>query len=229
MQCGIQSSTTSSIKLEKNNAPISILVHLNKNGIDSWPDLFFQRAWKMWSGNEWSTSTKKGKGLVYSIYKPCPAALHSAVQSHCSILSHDTLCHCFSSNGSLENGKRVLRYLFRYCRSCKNTFTILFGSVLTPCNRKFKSEIWLHHPANCMISSGTQLVYAVHQTLPFFCGSRSGLWDYTKISIVKTSTIHFRSVSVWTARQHAIALFHFCSTGNDKMWLQDTRRKVKAE
>ena len=31
----------------------------------------------------------KGKGLVNCVCKPCPAALYSVVQSHCSILSHD--------------------------------------------------------------------------------------------------------------------------------------------
>ena len=44
------------------------------------------------------TSAKEGKGLVNCVYKPCPTALYSAVQSHCSILSHDALCHCLSSN-----------------------------------------------------------------------------------------------------------------------------------
>ena len=33
---------------------------------------------------------KKGKGLVNCVYKLCPTALYSAVQSRCSILSHDT-------------------------------------------------------------------------------------------------------------------------------------------
>ena len=66
------------------------------------------------------------------VYKLCPAALYSAVQSHCSILSHDALHHCLSSNSSLENGESELGHLFRYCRSCKNTLTILLGSVLTP-------------------------------------------------------------------------------------------------
>ena len=70
-------------------------------------------------------SAKEGKGLVNSVYKPCPAALYSAVQSHCSILSHDALRHCLSSNSSLENGERKLGHLFCYCRSCKNTSTIL--------------------------------------------------------------------------------------------------------
>ena len=68
---------------------------------------------------------KKGKGLVNYVYKPCPAALYSAVQSRCSILSHDALHHCLSSNNSLENGERELGHLFHYCRSCKNSSTIL--------------------------------------------------------------------------------------------------------
>ena len=61
------------------------------------------------------------------VYKPCPAALNSAVQSDCSILSHDALRHCLSSNSCLENGERELGHLFRYCRSCKNTSTLLLG------------------------------------------------------------------------------------------------------
>ena len=60
-----------------------------------------------------------------SVYKPCPATLYSAVQSDCSILSHDALRHCLSSNSSLQNGEHELGHLFRCCRSCKNTSTIL--------------------------------------------------------------------------------------------------------
>ena len=62
-----------------------------------------------------------------SVYKPCPAALYSAVQSDCSILSHDALRHCLSSNSCLENGERELGHLFRYYRRCKNTSTLLLG------------------------------------------------------------------------------------------------------
>ena len=69
---------------------------------------------------------KRGKHLANCVYKPCPAALYSAVQSHCSILSHDTLCHCLCSNSSLENSERDLGHLSRYCRNCKNTSTIGF-------------------------------------------------------------------------------------------------------
>ena len=71
------------------------------------------------------TSAKEGKGLVNCVYKPCPTALYSAVQSRCSILSHDTLHHCLSSNSSLENGERRLGHLLHYCRRCKNNFTTL--------------------------------------------------------------------------------------------------------
>ena len=58
------------------------------------------------------TSAREGKGLVNCIYKLCPGALYSAVQSHCSILSHDAVHHCLSSNSSLENGERELGHLF---------------------------------------------------------------------------------------------------------------------
>ena len=97
-----------------------------------------------------------------------PAAPYSA---RCSILSHDTLHHYLSSNSSLENSKRELGYLFRYCRSCKNISTLLLRErayILS--NRQFKNvlfDIWLHHPANC-IPVGNGLLYAVHQTHPFF-------------------------------------------------------------
>ena len=62
-----------------------------------------------------------------SVYKPCPATLYSAVQSDCSILPHDALRHCLSSNSCLENSEHELGHLFRYCRSCKNTSTLLLG------------------------------------------------------------------------------------------------------
>ena len=58
-----------------------------------------------------------------SVHNEIP--LYSAVQSDCSILSHDALRHCLSSNSSLENGEHELGHLFRYCRSCKNTSAIL--------------------------------------------------------------------------------------------------------
>ena len=64
-------------------------------------------------------------GLVNCVHKSCPTALYSVVQSHCSILSHDTLHHHLSSNSCLENDNRELGHLFRYCRNCKNTSTIL--------------------------------------------------------------------------------------------------------
>ena len=63
---------------------------------------------------------KRGKGLVNCVYKPCPGALYSVSQSHCSILSHDALHHCFSSNSSLENSEREPGHLSHYYRNCKN-------------------------------------------------------------------------------------------------------------
>ena len=77
---------------------------------------------------------KRGKGLVNCVYKPCPGALYSAPQSRCSILSHGTLHHCFSSNSSLENSKRELHvgHLSRYYRNCKNTLRIVFRERAYP-------------------------------------------------------------------------------------------------
>ena len=75
---------------------------------------------------------KGGKGLVNSVYKPCPGTLHNAPQSHCSILSHDALHHCFSSNSNLENSKREPGHLSRYYRNCKNTSRIVFRERAYP-------------------------------------------------------------------------------------------------
>ena len=69
---------------------------------------------------------KRGKGLVNCVYKPCPAAVYSVVQSCCSIWSHDTLHHCLSSNSSLENSEREQGHLSRYYSNRKNTSRIVF-------------------------------------------------------------------------------------------------------
>ena len=50
---------------------------------------------------------QKGKRLVKFVYKLCPTALYSVVQSHCSILSNDALHDCLSSNSSLQKGERA--------------------------------------------------------------------------------------------------------------------------
>ena len=69
---------------------------------------------------------KRGKGLMNCVYKPCLAALYSVVQSCCSILSHDTLHHCLSSNSSLENSEREQGHLSHYYSNRKNTLRIVF-------------------------------------------------------------------------------------------------------
>ena len=43
----------------------------------------------------------------------------SAVQSYCSILSHDALHYCLSSNSSLENSERELGHLSATAGSIK--------------------------------------------------------------------------------------------------------------
>ena len=108
---------------------------------------------------------KRGKGLVNCVYKPCPGALYSAPQSRCSILSHDTLHHCFSSNSSLENSEGELGHLSRYYRNCKNTSRIVFRKRAYPATGNSR----VHY-----LKSGyvIQLIAfrwdkaAVHQTLP---------------------------------------------------------------
>ena len=84
------------------------------------------------------------------VYKPCPAAQYSAVQSHCSILSHDTLRHCLSSNSRLENGERELGHLFCYCRNCTNTLTILLRERAYSTTGNSRVHYLLCHPTNCI-------------------------------------------------------------------------------
>ena len=69
---------------------------------------------------------KRGKGLVNCVYKHCPATLYSVVQSCCSLLSHDTLHHCLSSNSSVENSETDLGHLSHYYSNHKNTSRIAF-------------------------------------------------------------------------------------------------------
>ena len=75
---------------------------------------------------------KRGKGLVNCVHKPCPSALYSVPQSRCSILSHDALHHCFSSNSSLESSERESGHPSRYYRNCKNTSRIVFRERAYP-------------------------------------------------------------------------------------------------
>ena len=71
-------------------------------------------------------TSARGKGLVNCVYKPCPAALYSAVQSCCNISTIDTSHHCLSSNSSLENNIRKLEHLSHYSRNSENTPRIVF-------------------------------------------------------------------------------------------------------
>ena len=74
---------------------------------------------------------KKGKCLVNCVYKPCPAALYSAVQSHCSILSHDALHHGLSSNGSLSEHPVSLSHKpDLFCSSAPTTSSIWHTEVI---------------------------------------------------------------------------------------------------
>ena len=84
---------------------------------------------------------KRGNGLVNCIYKPCLATLYSEVQSRCSILSHDALHHCLSSNSSLENSKRELGHLSRYC---KTTSRIVFRERAYSATGNSRVDYWGH-------------------------------------------------------------------------------------
>ena len=119
---------------------------------------------------------KRGKGLMNCVNKLCPAALYSAVQSQCSVLSYNTLHHCLSSNTGRQNGKRELGCLFATAGTVKKISTILLREHAYATTGNLKStifEIWLCHPANC-IPVGHWLVYTVHQTYLFFL--RKWVW-----------------------------------------------------
>ena len=49
---------------------------------------------------------REGPGVVVVVHIQVAShcAMYSVVQSHCSVLSHDTLLHCLSSNIDLDNG-----------------------------------------------------------------------------------------------------------------------------
>ena len=70
---------------------------------------------------------QKEERVRWTVYTSCVPPHH--IQSCYNILSHDTLHHCLSSNNGLENSERELGHLFRYCRSCKNTLTLLLGEL----------------------------------------------------------------------------------------------------
>ena len=117
------------------------------------------------------------------VYKPCPGALYSVPQSRCSILSHDALHNCFSSNSSLENSERELGHFSRYYRNCKNTSRIVFRERAYPATGNSR----VHY-----LKSGyvIQLIAfwwdkAVHQTLPSL--AEVGLACETSIAVGHTT------------------------------------------
>ena len=79
-----------------------------------------------------------------------PLHYYGAIQSHCSILSHDRLHHHLSGNNGLVNGDRELGHLFCYYRNCKNTLTILLGEHAHFVTGISRVQIWLRHLANCI-------------------------------------------------------------------------------
>ena len=92
---------------------------------------------------------KRGKG-VNCIYKLCPTALYSVVQSHCSILSHDTLHHSLSSNSSLENSERELGHLSRYR---KTTSRIVFREHAYSATGNSRMDYWGHLSRSTLLKS----------------------------------------------------------------------------
>ena len=90
------------------------------------------------------TPAKMVKTLISYIYKLCPSTQCSRVQSHCSTLPHDTLHHCLRSNNDPETGNREPGELFYYCRSSKNTFTMLLEEHV------HRYSCYILHLANCI-------------------------------------------------------------------------------
>ena len=68
--------------------------------------------------------------MVKSVYKLCPVALYSVVISHCSILLHDALHDCLSSNSCLENGERE-GILSATAQAVKTLRLYFLGSMVT--------------------------------------------------------------------------------------------------
>ena len=128
----------------------------------------------------WLTSAKKGKGLVNWVYKPCPTALYSAVQSHCSIVSHDPLYH-WVAKAVLKTAEES--YNISTAEAVKKTLQLYFlRERAYSITGNSRVEIWLHHPVNCIpVGHG---LYT--QFTPFF-GSGSGLLDWQS-SLTKQPT-----------------------------------------
>ena len=122
---------------------------------------------------------KRGKGLVNSVYKPCPGALHSTPQSRCSILSHDALHHCFSSNSSLENSEREPGHLSCYYRDCKNTWRIVFRERAYPATGNSRVHYLKYRYVIQLIAFWWDKACICSSPDPSLsCGSGSGLQDY---------------------------------------------------
>ena len=101
------------------------------------------------------------KRVWWTVYKLCLTSL----QSRCSILSHDTLHHCLSSNSSLQNGERELGRLHRYCTV--KTPTILHKERAHSTTGSALLEIWLCHPADS-IPVRHSLYTQLTRPFPFF-------------------------------------------------------------
>ena len=124
------------------------------------------------------------------VYKPCPTALYSAVQSNCSILSHDAFHHYLSSNSSLEYGERELGHLFHYCSGCKITLS-KSGYVIQ------LIAFWWDTASICSSPDPS-----------LSCGSGSGLLHYS-FQQLKSINSHFRTATAlgfcWPALSSSIS------------------------
>ena len=124
---------------------------------------------------------KRGKGLVNCVYKSCPTALYSQ-SNHVALFCHMThYINVWVAIAILKCQKRARTY-FRYCRNCKKHFS---GSLLSlqQVIQERIFQIWLHHPANCILVGHGLYTQFTMQTLPF-------------LSLVWLARLHFDMCTV---------------------------------
>ena len=74
---------------------------------------------------------KRGKGLVNSVYKPCPGALYCTVRpNHVAVFCH--MMHYIIVSVAIAVLKTVKGHLSRYYRNYKNTLRIVFRERAYP-------------------------------------------------------------------------------------------------
>ena len=127
------------------------------------------------------TSGREGRvwWTVYTSRVP----LHCTVQSnHVALFCHMThYINVWVAIAILKCQKRARTY-FCYCRNCKKHFS---GSLLSPQQviQERIFQIWLHHPANCILVGHGLYTQFTMQTLPFLgLACETTLWHVYRIT-----------------------------------------------